>query len=227
MVLLTSAVLTRQQQSIQKSSELVTSGPKPRLPLLFQQNAICCMFVFMVAFLTDPPRRLYEYWLSLPKNGLLPPRSAVNPADIKDILPHLAIAEWNVPGEIKYRLAGTGVVERYGFDPTGRNVLDLIDAEEKTGMVHNITRIMGTPCGARSVRRESYDRDFQQLVEHAVFPIDSERDDRLLLIAVTGLLKETDARIKSGALSRMERPSEFEFIDIGAGVPTGEVIQIG
>jgi len=180
---------------------------------------VTCIVACMVAFHTDPPRRLYKYWLSLPKVGLLPPRSVVNPADIKDILPQIAIAEWNPPDELKYRLAGTGVVERYGFDPTGRNILELINAEEKASMADNLTRIMGTPCGARSVRQEAYEREYQQFVEHAVFPLDREGDGKLILIAATGLLKETDARFISGSLSRIERPREFEFIDIGAGVP--------
>jgi hypothetical protein len=143
----------------------------------------------------------------------------VNPAEIKDILPQVAIAEWIPPDELKYRLAGTGVVDRYGFDPTGRNVLELIDAAERSSMSQNLTRIMGTPCGARSVRQEAYDRDFQQLVEHVVLPLDSGRNDKSILIAATGLLKATDERLASGTLARIEPPREFEFIDIGAGVP--------
>lgn len=173
----------------------------------------------MVVFLTNAPRRLYEYWLSLPKVGLLPLRSAVNPADIKDILPEITITEWTAPDELRYRLAGTNVVDRYGFDPTGRNLMDLVDAEVRSGLIDNFTRIVGTPCGARSVRREIYKQDFRKLVEHVIFPLDSEHDDRSLLIGVTGVLKGPDNWVETGTLTTIEHPSELEFIDIGAGVP--------
>ncbi len=173
----------------------------------------------MVSFLTEPPRRLYEYWSSLPKIGLLPPRSAVNPADLKEILPQIAITEWNPPNELKYRLAGTGVVARFGFDPTGRNFLDLIEPEEKRDIIERLTQIVDTPCGARSVRLETYQRGFQQFVEHAVLPLANEGNGKSLLITATGSLARSAELLEPGPLSRIDRPRAAEFIDIGAGVP--------
>jgi hypothetical protein len=175
----------------------------------------------MVTFLTDAPRRLYEYWSSLPKNGLLPPRSAVDPAALKGILPQIAITEWNAPSELKYRLAGTGVVARFGFDPTGRNFLDLVDPDEKPKIMDRLELIVNTPCGARSVRLETYQRGFQQLVEHAVFPLDG--NGKSLLITATGSLAQPNELIEPGPLSRIEQPRSNEFIDIGAGVPDLQV----
>jgi hypothetical protein len=173
----------------------------------------------MPEFITMPTKRLYEYWLTLPKAGILPLRSSVNPADIKDILPEVSIAEWIAPDTLKFRLAGTGVVERLGFDPTGRNFLDLIGSEEKNRMVRRLALIMDTPCGARSVRQEDYQGGLQRLVEHVALPLDSGRTGLSMLIAATGQLDRSEAVAKSSRLTRIGMPLDYEFIDLGAGVP--------
>jgi hypothetical protein len=70
-------------------------------------------------------RRLYHYWLE--KRGTLPwpDRRAIDPAEIKDILPNLTIIEIIEAGgalRFRYRLVGTALVNAYGVDPTGKFV---------------------------------------------------------------------------------------------------------
>ncbi len=63
------------------------------------------------------------YWRSLHRRGQLPTRADIDPAQIRTLLPCLALLDAQTPdGTPRYRLAGTGVVELFGQEPTGRPV---------------------------------------------------------------------------------------------------------
>lgn len=76
-------------------------------------------------------RRLYRYWLDKRGERPWPDRRAIDPAELKEILPNLAIIEIvgaaNDP-RFRYRLVGTAIVDAYGVDPTGRFVDEMTGA---------------------------------------------------------------------------------------------------
>ncbi|HLZ65862.1 MAG TPA: PAS domain-containing protein [Aliidongia sp.] len=64
--------------------------------------------------------RLHDYWLSKGgAEGRIPQRSDIDPLELVDILPNLAIIEV-VEGRWRYRLIGTRIVEFVGRDSTGK-----------------------------------------------------------------------------------------------------------
>jgi hypothetical protein len=64
--------------------------------------------------------RLHDYWLSKAgAEGGIPWRRDIDPVEIAEILPHIAIVE-AVDGRWRYRLIGTRIVEFVGRDSTGR-----------------------------------------------------------------------------------------------------------
>lgn len=66
-------------------------------------------------------RRGYEYWNGLRRDGALPRRADIQPADIKDLLPHVALLDVIDNGErFRYRLVGTSIAHHFGYDFTGR-----------------------------------------------------------------------------------------------------------
>jgi hypothetical protein len=66
-------------------------------------------------------RELHRYWLSKCRDGLLPSRSAIDPAEIRPLLPHLILAEFDAaPFAIRYRLVGTAIAKLHRDDFTGR-----------------------------------------------------------------------------------------------------------
>ena len=67
-------------------------------------------------------RRGYEYWLAKCAGRLFPDRADLDPAEIKDILPHLTILEVigdDLMPRFRYRLVGTAVVDAVGRNRTG------------------------------------------------------------------------------------------------------------
>jgi hypothetical protein len=71
-------------------------------------------------FLTDARlERFYDYWQSLRGSRAMPARRDLDPAAIKDLLPHVVIVE-RIADRFRYRLVGTEVVNRIGAENTGR-----------------------------------------------------------------------------------------------------------
>jgi len=67
-------------------------------------------------------RALHDYWKAKCNDVVPPPRSAIEPAEIRPLLPYLLLAELSAdPFRIVYRLVGTAVVRWHGEDFTGRD----------------------------------------------------------------------------------------------------------
>ena len=64
---------------------------------------------------------LYAYWLSKRGARGMPARRDIDPADIQQLLPYLAIAERD-GDQFRYRLMGSGIVREGGREATGRVV---------------------------------------------------------------------------------------------------------
>jgi hypothetical protein len=91
-----------------------------------------------------PLRNLSSYWHSKKGTGIAPPRSAIKPEEIRAALPNIALLD--VVGDqprFRVRLFGTGLVDAYGEDITGR-FLDEVDldgiAKEIDAQVGKIVR---------------------------------------------------------------------------------------
>jgi hypothetical protein len=64
--------------------------------------------------------RLFTFWQRI-GGGATPERSAVDPADLKDLLPNLMLVEFTqAPFRVRYRLTGTFVDQQTGINLTGR-----------------------------------------------------------------------------------------------------------
>jgi hypothetical protein len=66
--------------------------------------------------------RLYHYWLSIcPPDGGLPRRRAFDPVAVPDLLPGIWLLDvQHDPFRLRYRLAGTVIVEAIGHEVTGQ-----------------------------------------------------------------------------------------------------------
>lgn len=90
-------------------------------------------------------RRLYDYWDLKRGQRSMPPRSDLDPADMKALLPHLILIDV-VPDERRYiyRLVGTREVEMRGSDPTGKAIKDAYYAESADETMAYLDRVVTT-----------------------------------------------------------------------------------
>jgi hypothetical protein len=70
-------------------------------------------------------RRLFEYWREKRGARKMPARGDLEPSDIPDLLPDIALVDvlTEAPG-LRYRLVGTRQVAARGLDPTGKPVTE-------------------------------------------------------------------------------------------------------
>jgi len=63
----------------------------------------------------------YGYWASKFEDGRLPGRRALDPLEIPDLLPQIALLDISrEPWDFRFRLVGTGLVSHLGGDLTGQ-----------------------------------------------------------------------------------------------------------
>lgn len=77
---------------------------------------------------TEEPsfRFLIDYWQGKHRDGKLPGRSAIDPHELKPVLPQLLLIDVErEPLDFRYRLAGTSTYDIFGFDLTGKRVRDI------------------------------------------------------------------------------------------------------
>lgn len=107
-------------------------------------------------------RRAYDYWLEKCDGRPFPDRADLDPAEIKDVLPHLSIVEVTGSDEqprFRYRLIGTAVAQAVGRDRTGRfadEALDRRQAEFLCGLWRDICA-SGCPVYAASAYENESD----------------------------------------------------------------------
>lgn len=87
-----------------------------------------------LAICSVPVREMYEHWVGLRGDHVLPHRRDLDPAAITRYLPGIMLVDVNwEPLDFVYRLVGTREVESRGYDPTGRPISDAyfaVTAEE-------------------------------------------------------------------------------------------------
>ncbi len=96
-------------------------------------------------------RRMYFYWKGKCQNGRLPPRAALDPAEITDLLPYLTLVDVvEDDRRYVYRLVGTYEVRVRGNDPTGKSVIDAF-------LGPSLENVLGCYDLVATTRRPHYD----------------------------------------------------------------------
>jgi hypothetical protein len=157
-------------------------------------------------------RALYDYWKSKCNDVVPPPRSAIEPAEIRPLLPYLMLTELSEPTEgeplrIAYRLVGTQVVRWHGEDFTGRDH-DTVKSLAESGMEESYRQASATK--APVFGRTAIDAGDQSWItfEYAVFPLsdNGKTVNKCLVIECIGPLETTEAETDAGATSVGDAP---------------------
>jgi hypothetical protein len=168
-------------------------------------------------YFTEAAQRFTTYWFSLPRSGLLPERSAFNPADIKDLLPMILLRDVDKQGEAHFRLVGTGIRDLLGEELTGLNPTEVTPPEEIERYQRVSQKMLAQPCGAYARLVLETDTGIPFAVENISFPFAPKADGGRQTLGLFAELDQTLDRGRGGA--RISHFSLVEFIDIGAGIP--------
>lgn len=74
---------------------------------------------------TEAQTQLVQYWQEKCSDGALPRREDINPGSLRSHLAAISIIEINGAGDIRFRLAGSGLRSILGREMRGRSIRDL------------------------------------------------------------------------------------------------------
>ncbi len=164
----------------------------------------------------------YEYWRDLERKGksILPLRSSFVPEDIGLLLPNIIVYELISKTDIRIRLQGTAINERFGHDMTGGNYLDYVEESRREKASDAFWLMAEQPCGILAILGHALSSGRTITVESIGFPMKNDIGKNPIIIyqsneieAINPLIPKVDERLK--LIFVIER----HIIDIGKGTP--------
>ncbi len=160
-----------------------------------------------------------EHWSSLQRDDLVPLRSALDPVAIPQLLPHMLICDLAEPGVVRIRLMGTRIVQSFGFDPTGRDYLELVAPDRRRSAQEGFLVPAGHPCGMRVLGENRYASGRTVAVESVGFPFRRDDGAGMQMVFVGARIDAADGHWPNLGPTTGFHVFEREYIDIGAGIP--------
>lgn len=166
-------------------------------------------------------RRFIEAWLAWRGPGrLMPTRSALEIADIRELLGQVALFEVLGPDKIMIKVAGTRLRDITNVEATGRNFAELTPPEVWPVRRYRMMQVASRPCAGVAITRDRRTLGDGVTFEIVSLPIDADQPGgaRLLIHCVTSI----EGGFQPPTPDRqpvMLLPDRFEFLDIGAGTP--------
>lgn len=169
---------------------------------------------------TPAARDFAAYWLSRRGGLFMPRRRDIDPSEIRNLLPSICVLDVISPEAAVFRLAGTAHRETMGFEPTGRNIVDLVETDHRPVRAWRFWMSATQPCGQSVTLKTKFSSGGEDEVEFLLLPVrvDDPRQ-RPVLIGVMASIHGRQWLNSGDGVERIAAPSRFRFLDIGAGIP--------
>lgn len=165
--------------------------------------------------------KFVEAWLGWRGEGrLIPPRGAMEIADIGALLGSVLLFEINGPDEIRIKVAGSRLRDYANFEATGRSLRDVTPPGIWPVRRYRMQAIASWPCAGAMTTLDRKSIGAGVSVEGLTLPIDADEPggSRLLITCLTALSGAVEPPVP-GRRPLTVLPDQFAFIDIGAGRP--------
>ncbi len=136
------------------------------------------------------------------------------------LLPNVTLMEREDNETITYRIAGEAIVARLGFNPTGRNFLDLIAPTVRNETALTNKAGVETPCGHYSVYENEYESGRRMMSESLMLPMSKSSGSEVNLIFGYHIHHQGTDNYGLGARTLLGvNWVVADFVDIGFGLP--------
>lgn len=126
--------------------------------------------------LRGPNREVADYWLSLWRGSRPPVRAGFDPGRLKGRIPALSIMEVRAGESVRCRLAGSYGRLIYGFDMTGKDIVELAPPTQRADRVRNVKAlVMGHVIVSRKPLR--HDSGAVEWIEDICLPFADPAED--------------------------------------------------
>ena len=160
---------------------------------------------------------LFDHWLNMREGDSIPRKSDINPMKIHSVLPEIAIMERVDHDTVVYRLAGTELAERSGFDVTGINTLETFPANARKAINEAYLKVAKKPCAAYHKVIMSFENDMQSELECFYLPLCNDDGEASYLISLMFAENKDEYNIVSLNKNIGYILPAIEYLDIGFG----------
>ncbi|WP_281217571.1 PAS domain-containing protein [Limimonas halophila] len=124
-------------------------------------------------FTTHPCQAFLDHWSACRTAGCrVAARSRLDPVDMPRLLPQMIVYDVGDTAEdVAFRLVGTGITRRWGFDPTGRACARVLGGEDGRDFAAAILRAARDSAGLRMVRRHERASGAVDEIEVCALPV--------------------------------------------------------
>lgn len=182
------------------------------LPIIYNQD------LNNLPFRLPQGRILLDYWQSVRNGEEIPKANDFDPMAIFKLLPDIMILDLPNDDMVRYRLAGTATVERLGYEPRGRNVLDLTAGKWRQSLFDIFNLVARRHVGLLAHYTNEYEDGFLAHIESVVLPLipPDDQPPRVVMIVNSKEFEFTNSRTLTAFLHELEKICIF---DLGFGLP--------
>ncbi|MGK2872659.1 MAG: PAS domain-containing protein [Alphaproteobacteria bacterium] len=172
-------------------------------------------------FQFDMTGEYINYWFSLPKKGLTPQKSSIDPRGMIRMLPGAIMLEKDpASGGYRIRLFGTGNVTRWGFEATNADYMDLLPPQHRNAISKKFAQSIEYPCGLILSGDELYTSGRIIRNEMALFPMHADDPGKAILFGLITAAPDQHNEYANDVLASVFYTiSATHYVNIGAGVP--------
>jgi len=181
------------------------------IPITYNKDSAALPFRFAQG------KILLDYWQSVRLGNDIPKANDFDPMAIFKLLPDIMILDLPDDQTIRYRLAGTATVERLGYEPRGRNVLDRVDEKWKQPLFDMFNMVARQNVGLLAHYTNQYEGDFLARIESVLLPLTPPSDLPPRVVMIVNSKEFGRTRTLTGFLHELEGICLF---DLGFGFPT-------
>jgi hypothetical protein len=165
-------------------------------------------------------KRFIEAWFSWRGGSMVPARRRIELTDVKSVLRQVLLFELRSPEHVHVRVAGTTLRDYLGFELTGSNYMALTPPADRPLRYYRFRQIVDMPCGGVMLYNQRLASGEIVPSEVVSLPVEPEHPQApKLVISHAAPLSRPPASGAVPHLLQLQLAEEFQFVDIGAGVP--------
>jgi len=147
-------------------------------------------------------------------------QSSLPMRDLAILMPNIVLMQAEQRNKIYYRIVGEKIISRLGFNPTGLNLIDILEPRFSNELPEINQMMMEHPCGYYSVYENEYDSGARMITESLALPMRKTPEDKVNCAFALHIHHETTSIHPSkGETTLVTRLKAGALIDLGAGIP--------
>lgn len=175
--------------------------------------------------LTPELQTFLDCWKTACHEGAVPERGAIRPdAFPRQSLGYMTYQEYEAPGKLIWKIAGTALVDKIGVELAGHNALDMVPSDGRDYDISTIEMALARPCGLIYVL--AFRSEYGEPIFYRLLQLPVRGDDGTInrFVGMAELYTPPENTPAINMENHAVRRCDGGFIDTGFGVPDLDIV---